>query len=638
MYLKTGHLLKRAEYRVERVLGQGGFGITYLCEQTGLLRKVAVKEFFMKGLCGRDADTSQVTLLSVSSRDMVNRFRSKFIKEARTIAAFNHKHIVRIIDVFEDNNTAYYVMEYVDGGSLADKVNDGALAEVDALRYIKQTAEALEYLHRQNRLHLDIKPQNIMVDNDGQVVLIDFGVSKQYDEVGNANTVTVMGYTPCYAPLEQCNQGIMEFTPSTDIYSLGAVLFKLVTGQTPPNASEVYENGLPALPQNLSAPVCAAIKAAMLPRRRDRPQNISEFLAILDGASGRQRAKRVKAKDELAVDVSKNGKADGERGVSWSNGKEYNSRDNRERSKRPFNTNLFVFISVAAICIIATLFGVKSCYEQAEQQRVEEVRKAKEEAERLATQARIQEIMAEKKRAEEAERKAKEEAERLATQARILEMMAEKKRAEEAERIAKEEAELKVKEEAERKSRNEYAKTRGSINGHEWVDLGLSVKWATCNVGASYPADYGDYYAWGETYTKGSYDSKNSVTYGKQMSNIAGNSIYDVARKKWGGSWRLPTNSEFQELRDDCIWTWTTQSGNKGYKVTSNKNGNSIFLPAAGWCYGSLFYRQGYDGYYWSSIPCYDNESNGAYCFRLRKKGVDWNNRYGGQSVRPVCK
>ncbi|MCD8303544.1 MAG: hypothetical protein LUC86_01770, partial [Prevotellaceae bacterium] len=131
--------------------------------------------------------------------------------------------------------------------------------------------------------------------------------------------------------------------------------------------------------------------------------------------------------------------------------------------------------------------------------------------------------------------------------------------------------------------------TSGYINGHEYVDLGLSVKWATCNVGGSYPSVYGDYYAWGETSTKSSYDEDNCKTYNVSMGSIAGNSSYDAARANWGGTWRLPTADEIDELIDKCDWEWTTRGGHAGYKVTG-PNGNSIFLPAAGWRYGTSLY------------------------------------------------
>ena len=173
-------------------------------------------------------------------------------------------------------------------------------------------------------------------------------------------------------------------------------------------------------------------------------------------------------------------------------------------------------------------------------------------------------------------------------------------------------------------------------NDHEYVDLGLSVKWATCNVGASKPEDYGNYYAWGETTTKSSYTYSNSKTYGKGMGDIKGKSSYDAARANWGGSWRIPTDEEMQELIDKCIWTWTTQNGVKGYKVTG-PNGNSIFLPAAGCRYGSSLYYAGSYGYYWSSTPN-ESDSYDAYYLYFNSDDHDMSSfdRGNCQSVRPV--
>ena len=176
----------------------------------------------------------------------------------------------------------------------------------------------------------------------------------------------------------------------------------------------------------------------------------------------------------------------------------------------------------------------------------------------------------------------------------------------------------------------------GEHKGHEYVDLGLSVKWATCNVGANKPEDYGTYYAWGETKTKSEYWDDNSVTYDKSFSDIKGDSRYDAARANWGGSWRMPTKAELQELENNCSWKWTTQNGVNGYKVTG-PNGNSIFLPAAGYRGGSSLDRAGSGGYYWSSAPL-ENDSNGAWTlgFASSEYRMGYSSHDYGQSVRPV--
>ena len=176
------------------------------------------------------------------------------------------------------------------------------------------------------------------------------------------------------------------------------------------------------------------------------------------------------------------------------------------------------------------------------------------------------------------------------------------------------------------------------VNGREYVDLGLSVKWATCNVGANAPEEYGDYFAWGETSPKEEYTEENSLTYGKQMSDISGNAQYDAATANWGGSWRMPTKAEQQELLNNCTWTWTTQNGVNGYNV-EGPNGNSIFLPAAGYRYGSSLNYAGSRGYYWSSTPYgFVGGYDSAYGLAFDSSNLSMNGyyRYAGRSVRPI--
>ena len=173
-------------------------------------------------------------------------------------------------------------------------------------------------------------------------------------------------------------------------------------------------------------------------------------------------------------------------------------------------------------------------------------------------------------------------------------------------------------------------------NGHEYVDLGLSVKWATCNVGANKPEDYGNYYAWGETKTKKIYSIFNSKKDGKYMRDISGYTKYDAARANWGGNWRMPTYDELNELITQCTWTWTVQNGVKGYMVTSKTNDNKIFLPAAGGRYGLSLSDAGERGHYWSSVP-YRQDSDYYYLyFDSRHWGMSRFYCSYGYSVRPV--
>ena len=282
--LQSGATLQDGKYRIVQILGQGGFGITYEAEQVALNRRVAIKEFFMKEYCERDGSTSHVTLGTSGSKDLVSKFRAKFVREAQMIAAFNHPHIIKIYDVFEENGTAYYVMEYLEGDSLSAKVQkEGPMSVEQAKAYIREVGQALSYIHQRNCLHFDVKPSNIMLDNDGRAVLIDFGVSKHYDKAGQQTSSTPVGISKGYAPLEQYQQTeISSFTPATDIYALGATLYYLLTGTVPPGASEINEDGLPSHP-SIPEQLYKAIETAMQPRRKSRPQSVAAFLNLLDG-------------------------------------------------------------------------------------------------------------------------------------------------------------------------------------------------------------------------------------------------------------------------------------------------------------------------------------------------------------------
>lgn len=284
MQLSANTELQNGKYRIIRVLGQGGFGITYLAEHTMLDKMVAIKEFFPKEYCDRDENTSHLTIGTKNSVEIVEMLKAKFIKEAKNISKLNHRNIITIHDIFQENDTAYYVMEYVDGVSLSQMIKEkGTLPEYAAISYIRKVADAVGYMHSLSMNHLDLKPANIMVRaEDDEPVLIDFGLSKQYDASGGQTSTTPVGISHGFAPIEQYRPGgVSTFTPQTDIYALGATLFNLLSGSVPPHYSEILEDGLPELPANVSQRTADAIEHAMEIKKNKRPASISEFVSEL---------------------------------------------------------------------------------------------------------------------------------------------------------------------------------------------------------------------------------------------------------------------------------------------------------------------------------------------------------------------
>ena len=285
--------LQNKKYKIERVLGQGGYGITYkaIMKETvsGSLGNmevdvpVAIKEFFMKDTCEREEGTGKITVPSQGSRALVELYRKKFVKEAKNLAQMNHPHIVKVVDVFEENNTVYYVMQYLNGGSLSDYVKQhGALDEAIAIKYIQQIGSALEYMHQKHICHYDVKPTNILLDDKGGAMLIDFGISKGYTEEGHQTSSTPVGISAGYAPLEQYQQSLQDFSPATDVYGLAATLFYLLTGKNPPEASIVLNEGIGDKSIGISDTVWHAIEQGMNPRKKDRVQTVSEFLKLMN--------------------------------------------------------------------------------------------------------------------------------------------------------------------------------------------------------------------------------------------------------------------------------------------------------------------------------------------------------------------
>ena len=284
-HLQPNSTLQGGKYRIERVLGQGGFGITYVCYNTEFEETVAIKEFFMKGVTERDETTSMV---SVSNADNVEQFqeqREKFKKEARRLRKLKNEHILKVHDLFEENGTAYYVMDFIDGESLAEKMKKTGqpFTEAEVRSILSQILEALKEVHQNEIWHLDIKPGNVMLDKNGSAYLIDFGASKQIRANGKMTTSTALCYTPGYAPNEQIGQMYERFGPWTDIYALGATVYNLLMNKKPPMPIDIEEDEEDAFdfPTNISEEMRKLVVWMMQPKRKARPQNVDEILIKL---------------------------------------------------------------------------------------------------------------------------------------------------------------------------------------------------------------------------------------------------------------------------------------------------------------------------------------------------------------------
>lgn len=446
--LSIGSTLQNGKYEIVKVLGQGGFGITYLAVHTFLDKKVAIKEFFPKDFCDRNETTSQITLGTANTAELVSKLKVKFLKEAKNIAKLNHPNIVSIQDIFEENNTAYYLMDYIEGESLGDKIKKGgAMEETLAIKYIQQVSSAIAYMHYKSMNHLDIKPANIMVrTSDDMPILIDFGTSKQYDSEGEQTSTMAPGFTHGYAPVEQYKPGgVATFTPQTDIYALGATLYALLTGDKPPHYSEILEDGLPELPSTVSNATKEGVEHAMEIRKNKRPASIDAFLSHF-------------------VDLP-------------------TTKLYELKKETPQNQYLLQL----------------DITEDLSQPPAEEV----DDDTVFAT---------------------------------VVSMPNLKKN---------------------NPSKVVSDKDDSIIDDCKFVDLGLSVLWASQNMGAKRPED------------SGTFVNKLDVTTTSEVSewNLKGALV--------------PTIGLFEELRNNCNWKWTEQKGVGGYKIIG-RTGNSIFIPFGG--------------------------------------------------------
>ena len=302
------HSPKRT-YTVEKVLGQGGFGITYKVsanlqvENVTIRTYFAVKEFFMSDACERNENDS--ICYSSPVKDKVEESRKDFLAEAQRLnkISLEHPNIIHVNEVFEANNTVYYVMEYLDAGSLRSYVREhGTLSESEVLAIMTPIMNAVDYLHQHRMTHLDIKPDNVMLKHDpdtGEIipVLIDFGLSKHYDKNGKpTSTIRASGFSDGYAPVEQYT-GIYTFSPQADVYALAATLYYALVGKDPVIATELSEEKIRVALNGKSNHVVSAIVEAMRMHKGERTLSVRKMMQTLDGVSSEPLNKTKQAKN-----------------------------------------------------------------------------------------------------------------------------------------------------------------------------------------------------------------------------------------------------------------------------------------------------------------------------------------------------
>ena len=276
--LQPGTTLNGGKYVIEKKIGEGGFGITYKAVQQGLNRPVCIKEYFLAGRCVRNTLARTVQLQGISE-ELFEKYRQSFVHEAQTLASLHHQGIVEVIDVFDENNTSYMVMTFIEGRSLQSIVDqNGPLPYSDAVNYLTQIANAVDYIHQRHILHRDIKPENIMITADYKAILIDFGSARQFEEDKTQSHTAML--THGYAPTEQYTRNSRKGA-YTDIYSIGATLYFILTGQVPVEAAARIVEPMPEPKQlNPSLPdeANSTILKAMQLKPADRYQSVQELL------------------------------------------------------------------------------------------------------------------------------------------------------------------------------------------------------------------------------------------------------------------------------------------------------------------------------------------------------------------------
>ena len=719
--LPLGYVLKSKlyNYRIEKILGQGSFGITYLAKielqgDLGYLEScihVTIKEFFMKEISGREG--TNVTSSSNSKGGLFYDYKEKFSREAKNLSKLKHPNIVNVMELFEANNTCYYVMEYLSGGDLDSLIERRSkLTEEDTLKYTRQIGEALSFMHQNKMLHLDLKPKNVMLNADEDAILIDFGLSKQYDKNGEPESSTTVGRgTPGYAPLEQANyQDGHGFPVTMDIYALGATMYKMLTGKRAPEASVILNEGFPMaclLKHNVSNAMASIVKKAMMPRKDERFQSVFDLRNELENLNAYQ--------DEESEDthIDENNLFE-EPKDNVEKEEEINVSQNEESEETYVEEHLVIDETVDKIVIqykseirfeitpnmlrlnhscpniigigdfksfVKALSQIQLIKRQEAPHNINVDMNIEKVSISLFKRGIIDKVYSVQTHEDRSYGTLYGNAQSVWLQ--LMHFITSYLPLDSKFHTHKwydypphinnfilkdvSSSNLSVQNDDETvvgkvldffdnlifdiKWKIKYnwksfifwfliadlflgvykspLFPSGRINGHSYVDLGLSVKWAATDIGNWCFCEHGAYFKWGEinpTDITSRVDSVYSIDI--PNNDIAGLKRYDAATLRWGESWRMPTISEIKELKTKCKWKWISLGANSGYLVTG-PNGKQIFLP--------ISYEEG--GFIWSSTLYQENRTQ-AYLLGFDKNNI--NTEHYSHSwfcpIRPVTK
>jgi len=572
-------------YALLRKLGTGGMAEVWYAENK-LGKRAAVK------------------ILSKKLSDDEN-IKVRFEREARVMVKLNHPNIRQVYDYGMIEERPCIIMEYLDGEDLGTLIKKGGeFSQEQIIRWWNQMSSALNYTHGQGVVHRDIKPSNIFITNEGNVELLDFGIAKVADNYLSTMSGMSMG-TPMYMSPEQVISS-KHIDYRSDVYSLAVTFVHLLGGKAPYSSDmSVYNlhKSIVEEPLDLSG-IPLEWRYFLSPYLAKQPEarpKLKEYCIADTDDTKISEPKIVSKKEEISEPKTKAEPKTTDETLKDVGTKIDNNASGQERNK--------VYRSLEPD---HKKPGKKVSNYKGSESRISKVRLIYIFAGMLLVLVAVPWLSDQlgKKEATERElaslKQERDSLKRFKFHADSLQMI----------EVLKKDATIKA---------------TGIRNGYEYVDLGLSVKWATRNIGAEGPWDCGNYYAWGETLTKSTYSEENNITYNKPIDDIAGNIQYDAARKNWGGNWRLPTSAEWKELIDKCKLISTCL----GFRVVGN-NGRSIFIP-----YTEIgVYRSFAD--YWSSTPhiWLLREHTCAWRMSMENGGIEprlsISDRYHGHPIRPV--